>query len=141
MIIKQLSVFLENKTGRLTEVLTALGAEKINVKALTVADTSDFGILRMIVSEPERALHLLRDKGFSVNLTDVITIATPCEAGSFAKALALISKKNISIEYLYGFSIGQKAAIVLRAEDTQSALDALKSSKMDLLNAEELNNL
>lgn len=141
MMIKQLSVFLENKTGRLTEVLTVLGEEQINIKALTVADTSDFGILRMIVSDPQRAMNLLRNKGFSVNLTEVIAIATPCEAGSFARALALISEKNISIEYLYGFSIGQKAAIVMRTEDTQQALEALQNSKMDLLNAEELNSL
>jgi len=141
MIIKQLSIFLENKSGRLTEVLSTLGSEKINIKVLTIADTSEFGILRMIVSNPEKALGLLKEKGFSVNLTDVLSIATPCEAGSFAKALRVLSDKHISIEYMYAFSIGKKAAIILRAEDTEKAITAIKENNMDLLDAEELYNL
>jgi hypothetical protein len=141
MIIKQLTIFLENKSGRLTDVLKTLGAEKIDVKALTVADTSDFGILRMIVSRPDQALLLLREKGFSVNLTDVLTIATPREAGSFATALSLLSDKNISIEYVYAFSIGQKAVIVMRTEDTERAIRAIQENNMELLDAAELNNL
>ncbi|MFP4060704.1 MAG: hypothetical protein ACLFUC_09515 [Bacteroidales bacterium] len=141
MLIKQLSVFLENKSGRITEVLSALGDETINIKALTVADTSEFGILRMLVSEPDKAYRILKNKEFSVNLTDVLMIATPCESGSFAKALKILSDKNISIEYMYAFSIGDKAALVMRTEDTDTAISAIQENNMELLNAKELNNL
>jgi hypothetical protein len=141
MIIKQLSVFLENKTGRLTEVIAAIGKEKIDIKALSIADTSEFGILRMLVSDPDKALKLLRDKGFSVSLTDVLAITTPVEAGSFSKALRILSDAGISIEYMYAFSMGLKAALILRTEDIEKAIDAISSSSMGLLNAHELNNL
>lgn len=139
MVIKQLSVFLENKTGRLMEVLSALGEEKINIKAITIADTSEFGILRILVSHPAEALSLLKSRGFSVSLTDVLAIATPVEAGSFAKALRVLSDRNISIEYMYGFSIGEKAAIILCADDIGKAAAALKESGMDLIPADALN--
>jgi hypothetical protein len=141
MIIKQLSIFLENKSGRLTEVLKTLSAEKIDVKALTVADTSEFGILRLLVSKPEQAYILLKEKGFSVNLTDVLGIATPREAGSFAHAMSLLSDKNISIEYVYAFSIGEKAVIVMRTDDIEKAIRAIRENNMELLDAGEFNNL
>ena len=95
MTIKQLSIFLENKSGRLTEVLEALGKEKINITVFTIADTSEYGILRMIVSNPDESYKLLKQKGFSVNQTDVLTLSTPIEAGSFAKALRIFSDENI----------------------------------------------
>ena len=141
MVIKQLSVFLENKTGRLMEVLSALGEKKINIKAITIADTSEFGILRILVSHPAEALSLLKSRGFSVSLTDVLAIATPVQAGSFAKALRVLSDRNISIEYMYGFSIGEKAAIILCAEDIVKAAAALKDSGMELIPAGALNRL
>lgn len=141
MIIKQLSIFLENKTGRLVEVLSALGEVKIDIKAITIADTSEFGILRILVSRPEEALSLLRNRGFSVNLTEVLAIATPVEAGSFAKALRILSDENIGIEYMYGFSIGAKAAIIIRTDDISRASSVIRNSRMELLNATELNQL
>jgi hypothetical protein len=141
MLIKQLSVFLENKSGRLTEALGALGDENINIKALAVADTAEFGIVRMIVSDPVKGFTIMREKGFSANLVDVISIATPSECGSFANALRVLSDENISIEYIYAFSIGEKAAIVLRTEDTGSALEAIKRNNMELLGHSEINML
>lgn len=138
MTIKQLSVFLENKSGRLTEVLETLGQKKINITALTIADTSEYGILRLIVSDPEKAKNLLREKGFSVNLTDVLSISTPIEAGSFAKALRIFSDENISIEYMYAFSLEKKAMIVLRTEDTDQAIAAIQKHKMDLVRGSDL---
>ncbi len=138
MTIKQLSIFLENKSGRLTEVLETLGREKINVTALTIADTSEYGILRLIVSNPEKALILLKEKGFSVNLTEVLSITTPIEAGSFAKALRIFSDENISIEYMYAFSLEKKAMIVLRTDDTQKALNAIQKHKMELVKGSDL---
>lgn len=141
MLIKQLSVFLENKSGRLTEALGTLGDENINIKALTIADTAEFGIVRMIVSDPVKGYTILREKGFSANLVDVISIATSSECGSFAGALKVLSDENISIEYIYAFSIGDKAAIVLRTEDTDRALEVIKRNNMELLGGPEINRL
>jgi len=138
MTIKQLSIFLENKSGRLTEVLETLGNEKINIKALTIADTSEYGILRMIVSDPENAYRLLKDREFSVNLTDVLSIATPTEAGSFAKALRIFSDENISIEYAYAFSMDKRAIIILRTENTDRAIRAIRKHRMELIRGSDL---
>ena len=141
MLIKQLSVFLENKSGRLSEALSALGDENINIKALTIADTAEFGIVRMIVSDPDKGYKILREKGFSANLVEVISIATPSECGSFANALKILSDENISIEYIYAFSVADKAAIVLRTEDTDKALVAIRKNNMELLGGNEMNVL
>lgn len=138
MTIKQLSVFLENKSGRLTEVLETIGKEKINITAITIADTLEYGILRMIVSAPEKAYKLLKEKNFSVNLTDVLTIQTPVEAGSFARALRIFSDEGISIEYMYAFSLGKKAIIVIRTEDSDKALVAIHKHKMSMVKESDL---
>jgi hypothetical protein len=138
MIIKQLSIFLENKSGRLTEVLEILGEEKISIKALTIADTSEYGILRLIVSDPEKAYSLLKEKNFSANLNDVISIAAPNEAGAFAKALKLLSEDGISVEYMYSFSHGKKAILVLRTDNRDRALKVFQEHEMELIRASDL---
>lgn len=141
MLIKQLSVFLENKSGRLAEALGTLGNENINIKALSIADTAEFGIVRMIVSDPDKGHRILIEKGFTANLVDVISIRTPSECGSFARALKILSDENISIEYIYGFSAGDKAAIVLRTEDTAKALEAIRRNNMELLGRSDIIDL
>jgi hypothetical protein len=138
MIIHQLSVFLENKSGRLTEVLDTLGQENIKISALTVADTSEFGILRMIVSDPQKAKDLLKSKSFTVNLTEVISIMAPNEAKYFAMALKVLSDVNISIEYTYAFSIGKKSIIILRCNNPELAIQVLKEHEMELVKASDL---
>jgi hypothetical protein len=138
MIIHQLSVFLENKSGRLTEVLEALGQEKIKITALTVADTSEFGILRLIVPEPEKARDLLREKQFTVNLTEVISVMAPNEAQHYAKILRILSDLDISIEYTYAFTIGNKSIIILRCSNTEDAIKALKDRELELMRASDL---
>jgi hypothetical protein len=138
MIIQQLSVFLENKSGRLTEVLEALGHENIRIKALSVADTSEFGILRLIVSDPERARTLLREKLFTVNITEVISIVAPNEARHYARVLKILSDLDISVEYTYAYSIGDKSIIVLRCSNTEEAIRALKEHEPELLRASDL---
>jgi hypothetical protein len=138
MIVHQLSVFLENKSGRLTEVLETLGQENIKVTALSIADTSEFGILRMIVSDPEKAGKLLKEKLFTVNLTDVISIITPNEAKYYAKALKVLSDIKISIEYTYAFSVGEKSIIILRTNTIDLAIKALQEHEMELLKASDL---
>ncbi|NJO68601.1 MAG: acetolactate synthase [Bacteroidetes bacterium] len=138
MIIKQLSIFLENKSGRLAEVLGVLGEAGIAIKALTIADTSEYGILRLIVSDDARALEALRTQGFSVNFTDVISIATPSEAGSFAKILKIMADQKISVEYMYAFSFGKKAAIVMRPENINRTIEVMKTNGFDLMTNSEM---
>jgi hypothetical protein len=138
MSVKQLSIFLENKSGRLTEVLETLGEEKINIAALSIADTSAYGILRLIVSNPIEALNLLKAKDFSVNLTDVITIETPPEAGSFAKVLKNFSEENISIEYMYAFAYHEKGVIVMRTDDRQKAFQVIENKNMKVVTLDDI---
>jgi hypothetical protein len=138
MIIHQLSVFLENKSGRLTEVLEVLGEENIRITALSVADTSEFGILRLIVTEPEKARDLLKKHSFTVNLTEVISIIAPNEAKHYARVLKVLSDLDISVEYTYAFSLGDKSAIILRCSDTDAAIKAMKAHELELLKASDL---
>jgi hypothetical protein len=138
MIIHQLSVFLENKSGRLTEVLEVLGEENIRITALTVADTSEFGILRLIVSDPEKARELLKQRMFTVNITEVISVSAPNEAKHYARILKILSDLEISIEYTYAFSSGDKSIIILRCSNNEEAIKALKDNEMDLLRAGDL---
>jgi hypothetical protein len=138
MSIKQLSIFLENKSGRLTEVLETLGQEKINIAAMSIADTSEYGILRLIVSDPLESFKLLKAKEFSVNLTDVIGIETPKEAGSFAIAIKHFSQENISIEYMYAFAYHNKGVIIMRTDDRQKAFQIIEKRNLKLINQEDI---
>lgn len=138
MIIPQLSVFLENKSGRLTEVLEVLGQENIRITALSIADTSEFGILRLIVSDPEKAKTLLKEQHFTVNKSDVISVMAPNEAKYYAKVLKILSDLDISVEYTYAFSRGAKSVIILRCTNNEEAIKALKDHEMELLNASDL---
>lgn len=138
MIAHQLSVFLENKSGRLTEVLEVLGEKNIRITALTLADTSEFGILRLIVSEPEKARDLLKEHFFTVSLSEVISVMAPNEAKYFGKVLKILSDMDISVEYTYAFPAGKKSVIILRCSNTDEAIKALKNHEMELLKASEL---
>ena len=138
MIIHQLSVFLENKSGRLTEVLEVLGKENIRITALSVADTSEFGILRLIVSDPEKAKGLLKEQSFTVNLTEVISVIVPNEAKHYAKILRILSDLDISVEYTYAFSSGKKSVIILRCSNPDDAIKALKEHELELMKASDL---
>jgi len=138
MIINQLSVFLENKSGRLTEVLEVLGKENIRITALSVADTTEFGILRIILSDPERARILLKEHLFTVNITEVISVMAPDEAKHYARILKILSDLDISVEYTYAFPAGKKSVIVLRCSDNEKAIKALKEHEMELLKGSDL---
>ena len=138
MVINQLSVFLENKSGRLTEVLEVLGKENIRITALSVADTAEFGILRLIVPDPEKTRELLKKHNFTVNLTEVISVMAPNEAQYYAKILRVLSDLDISVEYTYAFSLGEKSLIILRCSNTEEAIKALKSHEVEFLKASDL---
>ena len=141
MIIKQLSVFLENKTGRLSEVSSILGNAAINMTAFSIADSSDFGILRVIVSEPAKALELLKTNNFAASLTEVICLSCPNQPGAMSKALDILSSENIPIEYMYAFSFNQSANIIIRPADILECIKILQKHELELLKASDLYRL
>ena len=117
MVAKQLSIFLENKSGRLTEVTEVLAKEGVNLSALCIAENADFGILRGIVSEPDKAYKALKDNHFAVNVTDVVGISCPNIPGSLAKVLRFLSDEGVFIEYMYSFANGETANVIIRPND------------------------
>ena len=138
MLIKQLSIFLENKKGRFTEVTSILGEAGINMTAFTVAENSDFGIVRLIVSDPEKARNTLRENKYAVSITDVICLQTPNEPGALSKVMTIITQADISIEYMYAFSFGKGAVVVIRPDNLDKALTVLGENKVELLASSEL---
>ena len=138
MLIKQLSIFLENKSGRLNEVSAILGAAGINMSAFSVADTSEFGILRLVVSDHEKAFRVLRENNFSVSLTDVVCLNCPNQPGALARALGILSDNNVSIEYLYAFSVGETANVVIKPDDLEKCIGVLTEHSMELVKASDL---
>lgn len=134
MIIKQVSVFLENKSGRLSEVTEILGNAGINISAFTIADTSDFGILRLIVSDPAKAKEVLKQNSFSVQTTEVLLAKTPNKPGSLTRLLKIINDGGAFIEYMYAFSMGEEAAvIVIRPTEIQKCMEILQNHRGDFL--------
>ncbi|WP_346854435.1 ACT domain-containing protein [uncultured Draconibacterium sp.] len=142
MIIKQVSVFLENKSGRLNEVTKILSDVDINISAFTIADTSDFGILRMIVSDPDRACETLKQNEFSVQTTEVVLAKTPNKAGSLSKLLDILQKEEVFIEYMYAFSMNDDGAVtVIRPTRIERCVEMLQKHKTELVRASELYSL
>lgn len=141
MKAKQLSVFLENKSGRLTEVTDCLGAAGINLSAMSIADNSDFGILRCIVSEPERAYDVLKAAHFAVKITDVIGFVCPNTSGSLARVLRFLSDSGVFIEYMYSFANGNVAHVVIRPTDLEACERILAEKKVDLMADSDLYRL
>ena len=137
MVAKQLSIFLENKSGRLTEVTEVLAKENINLSALCIAENADFGILRGIVSDPDRAYKALKDNHFAVNVTEVVGINCPNVPGALAKVLQYLSNEGVFIEYMYAFANGADAAAVLKSDDPGRVIDILKGSGFDVYSADE----
>ena len=141
MKAKQLSIFLENKSGRLTEVTDALGAAGINLSAMSIADNSDFGILRCIVSDPDKAYQVLKEQHFAVKITDVIGFTCPNTSGSLAVVLKHLSENGIFIEYMYSFANGNVAHVVIRPSDIEACDKVLAEKKVDLIAASDLYQL
>jgi len=141
MKAKQLSIFLENKSGRLTEVTDVLGEAGVNLSAMSIADNSDFGILRCIVSDPEKAYAVLKEAHFAVKITDVIGFVCPNTSGSLAVVLRYLSQKDIFIEYMYSFANGDVAHVVIRPTDLDACERVLEEKKVELMAANDLYQL
>lgn len=141
MFIKQVSVFLENSAGRLESALEVLKTENINIVSLSLADTSDYGMLRMIVSDSEKAKAALKASGLSAHLTDVLAIKLPHTVGSLQDVLKKISGAGINIEYMYALSTkDENACIVIKPADREACAQALKGSNLNFVTNEEVEN-
>lgn len=138
MTIKQLSVFIENKTGRINEVTRILGQNGINMTAFSLAENADFGILRLIVSDVDKAVKALKEAHFGVSVNDVLCICCPNEPGALATILEYLAKENIFIEYMYAFSKGETANVVIRPNDIDKCAEVLTLNKCNLLNKDSI---
>ena len=139
-MIKQISVFLENKSGRLVRVAQVLGEAGINIRGISIADTSDFGILRMIVDQPEKAIEAFKEKGIMATVTDVIAMEVPDTPGGLARVLEYLQEADINIEYLYSFieKPTTNAIIMMRVEKIDEALAVLKKKDIPIVNADRV---
>jgi len=135
--IKQLSVFLENKEGRLDKVLKTLGEGDVNIVALSLADSSEYGMLRMIVSDPDKGRMVLREEGIMAMLTDVVALRVPHATGSLSKAMHEIVAAGINVEYMYAFANGDDAAAVLKSDDPDKVIAVLKAAGFDAYSEDE----
>ena len=135
--VQQLSVCLANREGRLEEVLDGLAKSNVNIVALSLADTSDYGMLRMIVSDPHKGRMALKEVGITSMLTDVVALRVPHATGSLSKAMHQIVDGEVNIEYMYAFANGDDAAAVLKSDDPARVIDILKGSGFDVYSADE----
>jgi len=140
MKVEQISIFLENKSGRLAEVAEALAGAGINIRALSLADTSDFGILRLIVNDTEKAKKVLKDNGFTVGKTEVIAVEVADRPGGIAEILNVMRDGGINVEYMYAFvqKSGQHAVIIFRFDELEKAIEALQKAGIRILGGEEV---
>lgn len=140
MKLKQLSVFLENKPGRLRELCALLAENGINIITLSLADTEQFGILRLIIKNYEEAKALLEEKGFVAKITDVIAVEVNDQPGGLSAILEIEQNSGISVEYMYAFTIksGENAVLLFRFDDNDKAIEALKTANLNILDCVEL---
>ncbi|MEW6115510.1 MAG: ACT domain-containing protein [Nitrospirota bacterium] len=143
MKVQQISIFLENRKGRLQEALEVLGKAKINIRALSIADTSEFGILRLIVPDPDKAKKVLEKNKFTVGENEVIAVEVSDRPGGLAEVLRALNNADLNVEYMYAFveKKGEKAVVVLRTENVNAGIKALKKAGINMLSAKEVYKL
>ncbi len=143
MAVKQISIFVENKEGRIKKAIDTLAKQDINIRALSIADTTKYGILRLIVSDNAKAIESLENDGFIVKENEVIILAVPDEPNGLNSTLAVFDKKDINLEYLYAFASSKtdEAIVVMRLENMEKAIDALKESNIKILDNEDIKDL
>ena len=140
MFVKQLSVFVENKQGKIADFTRILAEEQLDLIALSVADTTNFGILRAIVSDSDRALSCVMAAGYAVSLTDVLAVAVPDQPGGLHAVLEMLNNAQISLEYLYSFvrNVQENAVIIFRVSEPEKAVELFKANNIRLLSQEEI---
>lgn len=143
MKVEQISVFLENRAGRLAEVTKTLAENNVNIRALSLADTSDFGILRLIVTDNEKAKDALKAKGFTVGRTNVVAAEVGDKPGGLHLILEMLSAGGVNVEYMYAFvtQSGENAVLVFRFDQTDRAIEVLRANSVRILSGEELYSL
>ncbi len=140
MSVKQISVFLENRKGRLAEVTRTLRDRRINIRALSLADTADFGVLRIIVTDPDQCLRVLKEAGFVAQETEVIAIEVEDEPGGLDRVLGVLDAAGINVEYMYAYveKSRDNAVVICRVDDRERALAVLSQGGVPTLNRAEL---
>lgn len=140
MLVEQIAVFLENKSGRLAEITTVLAENDVNIRALSVADTADFGILRLIVDKVEKAKAVLKENGFTVGKTHVIAVEVEDKTGGLAKVLRSITKAEINVEYMYAFvnKTAENAVLIFRFEKMEEAIATLQKDGFTILSKDQI---
>jgi hypothetical protein len=143
MHVEQISIFLENKSGRLAEVTSVLSDAGINIRALYLADTADFGILRLIVNDTEKSRQVLKDHGFTVEKTKVVAIEVPDRPGGLSNILNTIKEAGINVEYMYAFveKSGENAIVIFRFDELEKSIDILHQAGVRIMGGEELSAL
>jgi hypothetical protein len=141
--VEQISIFLENKSGRLAEVTDILGQHRINIRALSLADTADFGILRLIVNDPDRTLSVLKENGLTVTKNEVVAVVLPDRPGGLAGILNTLKGKEINVEYMYAIveKRDSNAVVIFRFDDTERAIQTLRNAGVRLMTGEEIRQL
>jgi hypothetical protein len=142
-LISQISIFIENESGKLFEISDILGKNSINIRALSLADTSDFGILRLILDDPMKGYEVLKQNEFTVGRTDVVAVEVPDRPGGLATVLKVLMDHSINIEYMYAFveRSGECAVMIFRFDETERAIKALQSNDIAIVTADQLYNL
>lgn len=142
MEITQISVFLENRKGRLHELCRLLGDNSINIMALTIAETETFGVLRMVVDKSEAALNLLKNSGFTAQKTRVLAVEVGNEPGSLARIVEIFDKNDANVEYMYAFAqnVNDKALLVFKIEDFEHAQRILQENGVNLISMKDFNS-
>lgn len=143
MLVEQIAVFLENKSGRLAEITAVLAKNGVNIRALSVADTADFGILRLIVDKVEVGKSVLKENGFTVGKTEVVAVEVEDKTGGLAKVLEIIHQASINVEYMYAFvnTSGENAVLIFRFDKMEAAIEALQKAGVMILSKEEIYSL
>lgn len=143
MIIKQISIFVENKKGRLAEITKIISDAQVDIRALSIADTTDFGILRLIVNEPDKAAEALKAQGITVSITNVIAVGINDTPGAFSVPMQILAEADIDVEYLYAFITrkSEKAYVILRVADNNAAAKVLADKGVEILTEEEFHEM
>jgi hypothetical protein len=143
MRAEQISVFLENKAGRLAEVTGILSEANVNIRALALADTSDFGVLRLIVDNNEKAVEALKNRGFTVGRTDVLAVEVEDRPGGLHSILNMLNKAEINVEYMYAFvqHSGKNAVMIFRFDHIDEAVKVLEENKVTVINGSKVYTL
>jgi len=143
MKIQQVSIFLENKKGRLSDVCSVLGKHGVNIRALTIAESEDFGVLRVVVDRPEETLRIVKENGFAAKLSPIVAVEVPDKPGGLATVLKVLSDNDVNVEYMYGFveRSGDNAILVFRFSDPDRTVQILQKSKIKVLGNQDIADL